>query len=164
MMVFDHGGLSTITEARSRSLYRVERERNGLMPRTASNGTEDRPPVLRSGTLRTPSPSIIVTDTRSIILTILKCSTYHPELSPIRGGALAFRRDVPRDARNNVAKRPFLFETALPRTRLQPEVGQGFGRTSGRVRNRIATPGRIGGCDDGSHRDPKPDGRKGASV
>ena len=68
-------------------------------------------------------------------------------------------------ASNNLAKLPFLFETTIPRARLRPKYGQGFGQASGRVKSQIATPGQKGGCDDGSHRDPEPsDGQSGASI
>jgi hypothetical protein len=68
-------------------------------------------------------------------------------------------------ASNNLAKFPFLFQTIVPRARLRPKYGQGFGRKSGRVTAKHATPGRKGGCDDGSHRDPEQtDGHGGAAV
>ena len=37
-------------------------------------------------------------------------------------------------ASNNLAKLPFLFQTTVPRARLRPKYGQGFGRKSGRVK------------------------------
>ena len=68
-------------------------------------------------------------------------------------------------ASNNLAKLPFLFETTVPRARLRPKYGQGFGRKSGREKANRVTPGRKGGCDDGSHRDPEQtDGQGGAGV
>jgi len=45
-------------------------------------------------------------------------------------------------ASNNLAKLPFLFETTVPRARLRPKYGQGFGRKSGRVTAKRVTPGR----------------------
>jgi len=70
-----------------------------------------------------------------------------------------------RHASNNLAKFPFLFQTTVPRARLRPKYGQGFGRKSGREKGRRVTPGRKGGCNDGSHRDPKQsDGQDGAGV
>ena len=45
-------------------------------------------------------------------------------------------------ASNNLAKLPFLFETAVPRARLRTKYGQGFGRKSGRETAKRVTPGR----------------------
>jgi hypothetical protein len=68
-------------------------------------------------------------------------------------------------APNNLAKFPFLFQTTIPRARLRPKYGQGFGRKSGREKGHRVTSGRKGGCDDGSHRDPEDTtGRSGAGI
>ena len=60
--------------------------------------------------------------------------------------ALVFEASYPTEqvehASNNLAKLPFLFETTVPRARLRPKYGQGFGRKSGRVTAKRATPGR----------------------
>jgi hypothetical protein len=76
MMALISGGLSTIIDGRSRSLYRVNRERNGLHAPNTSHQNREGATGTSSQDQSAPSPSIFVIKPISIFVTTLSESVY----------------------------------------------------------------------------------------